>query len=46
MIQAIGVQCYQRHFHIEKLSYIEKVPKFIAIETNNAASNQNFIREM
>ena len=32
--------------YIEKLSYIEKVPKFIAIEKNNAASVQNFIKEM
>ena len=32
--------------YIEKLSYIEKVPKFIRIEKNNAASIQNFIREM
>ena len=32
--------------YIEKLSYIEKVPKFITIEKNNAASIQNFIREM
>ena len=32
--------------YIEKLSYIEKLPKFITIEKNNAASVQNFIREM
>ena len=32
--------------YIEKLSYIEKVPKFITIEKNNAASIQNFICEM
>ena len=32
--------------YIEKLSYIEKVPKFIIIEKNNAASIQNCIREM
>ena len=32
--------------NIEKLSYIEKVPKFITIETNNVASIQNFICEM
>ena len=32
--------------YIEKLSYIEKVPKFITIEINNAASIQNFICEM
>ena len=32
--------------YIKKLSYIEKVPIFITIEKNNAASVQNFIREM
>ena len=32
--------------YIEKLSSTEKVPKFITIEKNNAASIQNFIREM
>ena len=32
--------------YIEKLSYIEKAPKFITIETNHAASIQNFICEM
>ena len=32
--------------YIEKLSYIEKVPKFITIEKSNAASIQNFICEM
>ena len=32
--------------YIEKLSYIEKLPKFITIEKNNAALVQNFIREM
>ena len=32
--------------YIEKLSYIEKVPKFFTIEKNNAASILNFIREM
>ena len=32
--------------YIEKLSYIEKVPKFITIEKNNTASIQNFICEM
>ena len=32
--------------YTEKLSYIEKVPKFITIEKNNAASIQNFICEM
>ena len=32
--------------YIEKLSYIEKVPKYITIENNNAASIQNSIREM
>ena len=32
--------------YIEKLSYIEKVPKFFTIEKNNAASIQNFIHEM
>ena len=32
--------------YIEKLSYIEKLPKFITIEKNNAASVQSFIREM
>ena len=32
--------------YIEKLSYIEKVPKYITIEKNNAASIQNFIHEM
>ena len=29
--------------YIEKLSNIEKVPKFVTIEKNNAASIQNFI---
>ena len=32
--------------YIEKLSYIEKVPKLITIEKNNAASVQNVIKEM
>ena len=32
--------------YIEKLSYIEKPPKFVTIEKNKAASIQNFIREM
>ena len=32
--------------YIEKLSYIEKLLKFITTEKNNAASVQNFIREM
>ena len=32
--------------YIEKLSYIEKLPKFITIEKYNAASVQNFTREM
>ena len=32
--------------YIEKLSYIEKVPKCITIEKNNAASIQNCICEM
>ena len=32
--------------YIEKLSYIEILPKFITIEKNNTASVQNFIREM
>ena len=32
--------------HRDRITYIEKVPKFITIEKNNAASIQNFIREM
>ena len=32
--------------YIEKISYIEKLPKFITIVTNNATSVQNFIKEM
>ena len=32
--------------YIERLSYIEKLPKFITIEKINAASVQDFIREM
>ena len=32
--------------YIEKLSYIEKVPRLITVEKNNAASIQNFTREM
>ena len=32
--------------YIEKLSYIGKLPKYLIIERNNAASVQNFIREM
>ena len=32
--------------YIKKLSYIEKLPKFITIEKNNAALVQNFIRDI